>query len=192
MGRTYHYTYKVTFPDHGWFYFGVHSTNDLNDSYSGSPYTHKWKWKFYDYEFRILEFHNDRKTAESLERRLIRPFLHDPMCLNENLGGTFSRGASERGRRKGLETQLKTPGFYSRMSLCQDPAKRIESILKGQKKSVEVRKKKTLLTLPDGTQEVYESQKAACLAHGLSQGKLSEVINGTRPHHKHHTATFLK
>ena len=139
----------------------------------------------------ILEFHETRGDAAKVEFRLIYPYLNSPLCLNDNVGGLPSQEAVLRGLEKGRETQKNTPGFYSFVSSHQDPQRRDAAILKGQKRSVEVRRKKTLLVCPDGTEEIFNSQKEACLAHGLSQGKICEVIQGTRKHHKGFTAKSL-
>lgn len=36
MGKKYNYVYKTTNSINGRFYYGVHSTDDLNDGYLGS------------------------------------------------------------------------------------------------------------------------------------------------------------
>jgi hypothetical protein len=93
-----HYTYKITFPGMPWYYWGVHTDN--GKPYYGSPTTHKWLWKFYDFEVQILEWFETRKEAEAVEDRLIKNTWDDPNCLNEHYGGHFS----QIGRLKGLET----------------------------------------------------------------------------------------
>ena len=79
--RKHHYTYRVKFPSQKWYYYGVHSTNDLNDGYQGSPKTHREKWKWFSHEFEILEFHETRDDAETVETRLIRQ-TKGPYSLN--------------------------------------------------------------------------------------------------------------
>ena len=105
MGKRYHYTYKVTFPSQRWFYDGLHSTNDLNDGYCGSPKTHKTKWQYYAWEFEILEFFDSREDAKLCENRLIRPFINDSRCLNEAVNGEPSFEARSRGGVKSGKTQ---------------------------------------------------------------------------------------
>ena len=90
MGKRYHYTYRVKFPDTGHFYFGLHSTKNLDDGYSGSPVTHKWRWDFYEYELEILEFFESRDEAIEVERRLILPTMNHPLSLNSACGGVWS------------------------------------------------------------------------------------------------------
>lgn len=91
------YTYKVTFPHQGWWYWGVHKEKRFGESYSGSPETHKDKWDWFEFEIQILEFFDDWDEARAVERRLIRPDINNPMCLNENEGGAFSLGALTKG-----------------------------------------------------------------------------------------------
>ena len=95
------YTYRVTFPGFKWYYYGYHKNNWK--PYSGSPVTHKWVWEFYDFEVQILEWFETRKQAIDVEKRLIKPFLNDPWCLNEHCGGNFGETAL----RKSVETRLK-------------------------------------------------------------------------------------
>lgn len=87
-----YYTYKVTFPHQGWWYWGVHREKK-GDNYAGSPVTHKDKWDWFEFEIQILEYFDDWDEARSVEKRLIKPDLNNPMCLNENAGGGFSREA---------------------------------------------------------------------------------------------------
>lgn len=82
-----------------WFYFGVHTDN--GKYYTGSPCTHKWIWDFYECEVQVLEWFETRVEAEELERRLIKPFLNNPFCLNEACGGQPSQEA----RKRGCDTQ---------------------------------------------------------------------------------------
>jgi len=96
------YTYKVTFEELPYFYWGVHKESKFNDGYLGSPVTHKWMWEFYTPHLQICEiFTYDGKgwiKAQTMEKRIIKSFLNDPYCLNENYGGTiFSLEVNRRG-----------------------------------------------------------------------------------------------
>ena len=91
------YTYKITFPDQGWWYWGVHRERKYGETYNGSPTTHSEKWKFFEFEKQILEFFQDWDEARKVEKRLILPDLNNPLCLNENSGGGFSLDASSKG-----------------------------------------------------------------------------------------------
>jgi len=89
------YTYKITFEEVPYYYYGVHKERKYNEYYMGSPYTHKWMWKHYTPKKQILEFFeyidNGWIEAQEVEKRLIKPFYNDDKwCLNENVGGKFS------------------------------------------------------------------------------------------------------
>jgi len=91
------YTYKVTFPNQGWWYWGAHVEKRHGELYTGSPVTHKEKWDLFEYEVQILEFFETWDEALEVEKRLISPDLNNPLCLNENEGGIGSSAACSRG-----------------------------------------------------------------------------------------------
>jgi hypothetical protein len=99
------YTYKVTFEEIPYWYWGVHKEKKFGERYSGSPVTHKWVWEFYSPVVQILElFPNTSEgwvEAQKVEKRLIKPDLNNPFCLNEGCNGFFSLDASSRGGKKG-------------------------------------------------------------------------------------------
>lgn len=190
MGKRWHYTYRVKFPSQRWFYFGMHSTDDLDDGYCGSPDTHRDKWRWFKWDIEILEFHESRKRASEVENRLIKPFLNDPQCLNDNVGGVFSEEAQRRGRANAL-LNPRPVEFYRRIGALQDPRVRDEAILKGQKKSVLVRRTPIILTHPDGTEEQFDSQIDAVTKYSLNKGHLNQVLKGHRTRHKGFTARYL-
>jgi hypothetical protein len=105
-----HYTYKVTFPGMPWYYWGVHTDN--GKPYYGSPKTHKWLWKFYEFEIQILEWFETRKEAEAVEDRLIKHTIKDPNCLNEHWGGSIPIGDCSENGKKGAATNLATGQVY--------------------------------------------------------------------------------
>ena len=102
MGKRFHYTYRVKFPYQGWWYWGKHSTDDLNDGYCGSPCTHKEKWKLFYWEMEILEFFETELECRLVEKRLIDPDLNNPSCLNEHSVLALSLLSGDKGR----ETQI--------------------------------------------------------------------------------------
>jgi hypothetical protein len=97
------YTYKVTFEEVPYWYWGVHREKKFNDGYLGTPSTHRWMWEFYTPHLQILEiFPNTEKgwkEAQLVEKRLIRPDLNNPLCLNEGCGSYLSRDSLVRGAR---------------------------------------------------------------------------------------------
>ena len=84
------YTYKITFPNQGWWYWGVHKERKYGEDYWGSPSSHKDKWDWFEFEKQILEFFDDYREANTVEQRLIKPDLNNPMCLNMSCGGSLS------------------------------------------------------------------------------------------------------
>jgi hypothetical protein len=89
------YTYKITFEEVPYYYYGVKREKKYNEYYMGSPYTHKWMWDCYTPKKQILEIfpYTDEGwlEAQEVEKRLIRPFYNDDKwCLNENCGGKIS------------------------------------------------------------------------------------------------------
>ena len=105
------YTYKITFEEVSYYYYGSHKERKYNEYYMGSPVTHKWMWNFYTPKKQILEIFNSREDANSIENRLIKSFINDKWCLNENCGGIVSYSMCK----KGAETQIKNKlGIHSR------------------------------------------------------------------------------
>lgn len=88
------YTYKITFEEVPYYYYGSKKEKYYNQEYWGSPKTNKWCWEFYTPKKQILEFfeYSDEGylKCRELEERLIKPFLNDPFCLNQRCGGKFS------------------------------------------------------------------------------------------------------
>ena len=85
------YTYKITFEEVPYWYWGVHKEKKFREFYLGSPVTHKWVWDFYTPKVQILEFFPNTeegwKEANLVEDRLILPDLNNPLCLNEFVNG---------------------------------------------------------------------------------------------------------
>ncbi len=95
------YTYKITFEEIPHWYWGVHKEKQYGETYWGSPKTHKWMWEFYTPMIEMLEFfpYSDEgwKEANSVEDRIIRLDLNNPLCLNEGCGSFVSSIAAKRG-----------------------------------------------------------------------------------------------
>jgi len=95
------YTYKITFEGAPYFYFGVHKERSLGEEYWGSPVTHKAIWIEYVPVKEILSYYESWEEAAMAEAKLIRSFLNDPCCLNENASGAFSIASCKRGGKVG-------------------------------------------------------------------------------------------
>ena len=88
----YRYIYKITcttgsFKDK--FYYGQHTTEDLNDGYKGSGILIKKYYKKYpnDYIKEIIAFYDTEEELNDAERSIIHSFLDNNMCLNIASGG---------------------------------------------------------------------------------------------------------
>ena len=89
------YTYKITFEEVPYYYYGVHKEKKYNEEYWGTPITHKWCWDFYTPKKQILQFFEFTDEgwleAQEVEKRIIKPvYNEDKWCLNENCGGSLS------------------------------------------------------------------------------------------------------
>ena len=88
------YTYKITFEEVPYYYYGSHKEKQYDEYYMGSSVTHKWVWNFYTPKKQILELfdYSDNGYSECLkvEQKLIKYFFNDYYCLNENCGGSIS------------------------------------------------------------------------------------------------------
>jgi hypothetical protein len=88
------YTYKITFEEVPYYYYGSKKEKIFDEEYWGSPITNKWCWEFYTPNKQILELfdYSDEGYAKcrKIEDRLIKPVLNDFWCLNESCGGNYS------------------------------------------------------------------------------------------------------
>ena len=108
------YTYKITFEEVPYYYYGSHKEKKYNEYYIGSPVTHKWCWKLYTPKKQILEFFkfsdNGYVECRKVEDRLIKPVLNDSWCLNENCSGGYSLKIR---REVGIQQFLMKKGIHS-------------------------------------------------------------------------------
>ena len=89
------FTYKITFEEVPYYYYGVHREKKYDEYYMGSPVTHKWVWDFYTPKKQILEIFpysdDGYNKAQKVEKRIIKTVYNtDKWCLNENIGGFIS------------------------------------------------------------------------------------------------------
>lgn len=93
----YHYLYKIVNNITGEYYYGVHSTDNLNDSYFGSGsslYENIKKYGRSNFTKNVLEFFPNRKELMIAERKIVNEnTLKDEKCLNIILGGGELKGS---------------------------------------------------------------------------------------------------
>lgn len=91
----YHYFYKITNNLNGHFYYGVHSTESLEDGYMGSGTRLRLAYKKYgigNFSKEIIKFFETSDDAFAYEREIVNEnLIKDPNCYNIQIGGkTFS------------------------------------------------------------------------------------------------------
>jgi hypothetical protein len=100
------YTYKITFEEVPYYYYGVHKEKVFNEEYWGTPKTNKWCWALYTPKKQILQLFDFTDggwiEAQEVEKKLIRPFYQtDKWCLNESIGGFFTLEQQKQGGKIG-------------------------------------------------------------------------------------------
>ncbi len=87
----YNYFYKITNQINGKFYYGVHSTIDLEDGYMGSGKSLKDAFKKYginNFKKEILKFFETADDAYAYEKEIVtEELVKDDNCYNLVLGG---------------------------------------------------------------------------------------------------------
>lgn len=111
---TYRYIYKITLTKGKWkdhFYYGQHTTNNLDDDYKGSGTKLSKYYKKYpnDYIKEIISYHKTDEELNEAEYEIIHPWLNNKQCLNLMEGGIGGRQSNET-RKKMSETAKKRTG----------------------------------------------------------------------------------
>ena len=87
----FHYLYKITNLVNLKYYYGIHSTNNIEDGYMGSGFLLHRAFKKYgieNFKKEILEFYNSRIELLEAERNIVNMFeIKNPMCYNLAIGG---------------------------------------------------------------------------------------------------------
>ena len=89
------YFYKITNKINGKFYFGVHSTKNINDGYMGSGVALRRAYKKYgieNFEKEILYYFNNADEMYAFEEQYVNADLvNNPECYNMVIGGRSER-----------------------------------------------------------------------------------------------------
>jgi len=198
MGKRFHYTYRVKFPSQGWYYYGLHSTDDLNDGYSGSPVTHKDKWDLFAWEMEILEFHESREDAIEVEKRILRHVFQLPECLNEHCGGNLSTDACKKGgtttaMRHDLKPRLKRGREKRWKNATEGDLRKQGDLMRvAQKEATRIQSHPCVLThKPTGDEFYFSSIRAAGRAFNIPCPNLLGVLRGERKQAQGYTIRYL-
>ena len=94
----YKYFYKITNNINGCFYYGIHSTNDLDDGYMGSGKRLKKAYKKYGVENftkEILKYFDTLKELSDYEAEIVNEeMINNSCCYNMSLGGYYMSNES--------------------------------------------------------------------------------------------------
>ena len=89
--KKFNYFYKITNNINGDFYYGFHTTNNLDDGYMGSGVALHEAYKQFGIENftkEIIKYFNTRKEAYEYEAMILTPeVINNPHCLNLKTGG---------------------------------------------------------------------------------------------------------
>lgn len=92
MKRKYNYFYKITNLINNHFYYGIHSTNNLEDGYMGSGSRLQIAYKKYgieNFSKEIIKFFDTRKEALEYEAKVVNEnLIKDDCCYNLVIGGS--------------------------------------------------------------------------------------------------------
>ena len=119
--RKYHYFYKITNNLNGHYYYGIHSTDDLNDGYMGSGTRLRYAYEKYGIENftkEILKFFETREDLARYESEVVTEVLvKDANCYNVVLGGetrtTFGTATVKDNEGNILQVPIDDPRYLS-------------------------------------------------------------------------------
>ena len=125
------YTYKITFEETPFYYYGSKKEKVFNEPYMGSPKTNKWHWKTYTPKKQILEFFDydeqGYKKCREIENRLIKHSIEDPFCLNAGYSGYYKPTPCS------LETKKKISIALMGKCLSQETRDKLSALRMGSK-----------------------------------------------------------
>ena len=120
----YRYIYKITCTAgsfKGKFYFGQHTTDNLDDGYKGSGRKIKDYFKKHpnDYIKEIISFYDTQEELNQAEYDIILPWLNNETCLNLKEGGGNNKLSNETKKKisashKGILNSLETKNKMSK------------------------------------------------------------------------------
>lgn len=91
--KKYHYFYKITNIVNGFYYYGIHSTDNLDDGYMGSGRRLKRAVKKFgkeNFQKEILKFFESREDASKYEEETVNEScVKDVSCYNLKRGGDY-------------------------------------------------------------------------------------------------------
>jgi hypothetical protein len=184
--RKHHIIYKTTCLVTGKWYIGMHSTDDLNDGYTGSG---QLLWKSVKkhgkeaHVCEILEHLPDRKSLSNREEEILSKELRaDPLCMNLRSGGT--------GNYPGTPTKEETRAKISEVSTAMWAKRREEGYVappqsptsvakRAAKNTGKTRTPEQLANLAAGQQGYYSTVDPTTLTERAKKAAQTRVERGT-------------
>ena len=161
--RKYHIIYKTTCQITGRFYIGMHSTDDLNDSYLGSGVRLRRsieKHGVKNHQREILEILPTRQDASNREKEIITEDLRaDPLCMNCGPGGL---------------------GATDRPATTDETRAKLSASLKGKKRTDETRAKMSIASRESQSREDVRAKKAAAQKASMTAPGMSEKLSAAQ------------
>lgn len=91
--KKYHYFYKITNLKNGFYYYGIHSTDNIDDGYMGSGRRLKRALKAFgkeNFQKEILKFFESRESVSKYEESVVTEVcVSDINCYNLKRGGDY-------------------------------------------------------------------------------------------------------
>ena len=169
---TYRYIYKITctagsFKDK--FYFGQHTTTNLDDGYKGSGILIQKYYKKHPNDFikEIISFHNSDESLDKAEIDIIQAVLNDVNCLNIAAGGHggFTGYHTEETKQKLSEIHKGKPTWNKGLHNSEEARKKMSEAKKGK---------------PTWNKGLHNSEEA-----------VKKQINSLKEYYKSHDGSFL-
>ena len=190
----YRYIYKITCTSGSFknkYYYGQHTTDNLEDNYNGSGKLLKRYYKKYpnDYIKEIICFCKSQEELDEIEYNIIHPCLNDSMCLNLVEGGTgMQKGShlSEETRRKISESNKGKLPHNKGLHLSEDIKKKISFAAKN-------RSEETIKKLSNSHKGKHLSEETKLKIGKIHKGKIiskevrikiSNTLKGNIPNNK--------
>ena len=181
-----HYIYKITHKN-GHFYYGRHSTNNLNDGYMGSGNWVKSVKDKSSLSKEIIEFANSPEELKQMEQKYINEHYGKQYCMNFSLnsrGGFFASGEKHPSYGK--------PAVNKNVPMSKEQKIKISESMIGKKRTDEQKNKiktklskKWIVVDPKGIiHKINIDFKKFCLDNNLTYNSMLLVSRGKRHQHK--------
>lgn len=212
----YNFVYKTTNNLNGDYYYGVHSTDNLDDGYMGSGKRINSSINKYgkeNFTREIVQFFSRKKCAYSLESVIVTPeLIKDPHCLNLAIGGfggnTYAGFTDEQLKEIGAKISKANKGkkigpFTEehkqklRKPKSEEHKQKLSEIQKGKHLSEETRKKLKLKNAGKNNPmygknaEDFMSQEAVRIKRLRQSNKMKEYYNKNPENRKNFVLSAL-